>query len=310
MARLSIARPGGRLERGERAGFQQPRRGYAMLLMVIASIVISFGGLVIRSIEAADPWQINFYRSIAFMTAILLLLLFRYRGATGRQITAIGRDGILGGILLAGAGIAFLQSLTNTTVANTLFMMSAIPFFAAGLAWLLLKERIGRTTLAAMIFAALGIAVMLAEGVGAGSAYGNIMALVTAVCFGSYAVIVRRNRGVDMMPALLVTGVVIMITSTIARFGDLEISLHDLLLCILWGGVMSGVTNCLFIIATRHLIAAEVTLFMLLEFALGPIWVWIFAAETPSFWTLLGGALVISAVAIHTLLQLRTPGST
>ncbi len=308
MAKLSIARPAGRLEQGEQAGLQPPRRGFAMLLMIVGSIVISFGGLVIRNIEAADPWQINFYRSIAFMTAILLLLLFRYRRATLRQIYGIGRYGILGGFLLSGAGIAFLQSLTHTTVAYTLFMMSALPFFAAGLAWVVLKERIERTTLIAMLVAALGIVVMLGEGLGPGSAYGNAMALTTAFCFACYAVIVRRNRMIDMVPTLLVSGSLIMLTSTIARFGDLEVSLHDLLLCLLWGGVMSGLTNYLFIIAARHLIAAEVTLIMLLEFALGPIWVWLFAAEVPSGWTLLGGTLVISAVAVRAFLQLRATG--
>ena len=53
-----------------------PRRGYAMVLMLLGSIVISFGGLAIRNIETADNWQINFYRSIAFALAISIVLLF------------------------------------------------------------------------------------------------------------------------------------------------------------------------------------------------------------------------------------------
>ena len=53
-----------------------PRRGYAMALMLLGSIVISFGGLAIRNIELADNWQINFYRSIAFGVTIIIVLLF------------------------------------------------------------------------------------------------------------------------------------------------------------------------------------------------------------------------------------------
>lgn len=271
--------------------------------MIVSSIVISFGGLTVRSIEQADPWQINLYRSLALMSAILLILLFQYRGRTVTHVRGIGRAGILGGVLLAIAGITFLQSLTHTTVANTLFILSAIPFFTAGLARVFLKERLQRATLITMVVAAGGILVMLAEGFGIGSAYGNVMALITAFCFANFAVIVRRNRQVDMLPTLLVSGVIIALTALVVSIDDLGITLHDLLLCFLWGGVLSGFANWMFIVASRHLLAAEVTLFMLLEFAVGPIWVWLFVGEVPTQWTLIGGTLVIAAVAVRALIE-------
>ncbi|NIO40941.1 MAG: hypothetical protein GTO41_12625, partial [Burkholderiales bacterium] len=89
-----------------------------------------------------------------------------------------------------------------------MFILSAIPFFAAGLARVFLKERLQRATLVAMVVAATGILIMLSEGFGIGSAYGNTMALITAFCFSSFAVIVRRNRQTDMLPTVLVSGVV------------------------------------------------------------------------------------------------------
>ena len=70
------------------------------------------------------------------------------------------------------------------------------------------------------------------------------------------------------------------------------------------GGVLSGFTSVCFIVASRQIAAAELTLFMLLEFALGPIWVWLFVNEVPSRWTLLGGALVIVAVVARSLVEL------
>ena len=281
------------------------RRGYAMGLMVLSSVFISFGGLIIRNIEAADPWQINFYRAIAFAVAVSLILLFRYGRTAPRQLRRIGPSGIIGGVVLAVAGITFLQALTTTTVANTLFILGAIPFITAALAKLFLGEALSRATLITMVIAALGILVMLAEGFGFGSAYGNAMALITAFCFATFAVIVRRNRRVDMTPAFLVSAAVLVLVALTVRFGDLGITLRDLLLCILWGGVISGMANAMFIIASRHLIAAELTLFMLLEFALGPIWVWLFVGEIPTRWTVLGGILVITALALRAGFELR-----
>ncbi len=201
----------------------------------------------------------------------------------------------------------FLQSMTHTTVANTLFILGAIPFFTAALAWVFLRERPAQATLWAMVIAFAGITVMLGEGFGSGSAYGNLMAMGTAICFSVYTVIVRRNRHVNMLPALLVSTVLIVLVAGVTRYGSLTIPMDDLLLCVVWGGVLSGFTSVCFIVASRHLAAAELTLFMLLEFALGPVWVWLFVNEIPSRWTLLGGSLVVVAVITRALVELRQP---
>lgn len=282
-----------------------PRRAFAMALMVISSVGISFGGLVLRNIDDADVWQINFYRSLALVFTVSLVMLFRYRGQAVQKVKQIGRPGLIAGALLAGAGVSFLQAITNTTVANTLFTLSAIPFLSAFLAWLFLRETLQRSTLLTMLAAATGVVVMMVEGIGTGSFYGNAMALVTALLFSSYAIIVRQNRTIDMLPALMVSGLLIVLVAGVLRWNDLGISMNDLLLCLLLGGGLSGIANALFIAASRHLVAAELTLFMLLEFALGPIWVWIFINEVPTEWTILGGAIVILAVVLRSLFQLR-----
>ena len=180
------------------------RRAYAMGLMVISSVGISFGGLVIRSMQDADNLQINLYRSIAFVTIISLIMIAKHRSRTMERIRGVGRPGLAGGAMLACAGLCFLEAITNTTVANTLFTLSAIPFFTAALAWLFLRESLRRSTMITMVFALLGIGVMMLDGLGGGSLYGNLMALITALCFSGFAVIVRRHRGVDMLPTLMV----------------------------------------------------------------------------------------------------------
>jgi drug/metabolite transporter (DMT)-like permease len=287
------------------AGDAPSRRGFAMAIMIVSSIGISFGGLVLRSMSEADAWQINFYRALALAIAIASILIVQYRGQAFVQVRRIGRPGLASGALLTVAGITFLQAITNTTVANTLFTLSAIPFITAALAWLFLRETLQRATILTMLAAALGVGVMMVEGIGLGSLYGNGMALVTAFCFAGFAVIVRRNRQVDMLPTLMVSGLAMFVVSFILRWDDLAIPLNDILLCFLWGGILSGVGNALFIVASRHLVAAELTLFMLLEFALGPIWVWLFVSEVPTVWTIVGGVLVISSVTVRALLEMR-----
>ncbi len=276
-----------------------------MVLMLIGSVIISFGGLAIRNIEAADNWQINFYRSIAFGLAISIVLLFRY-GKTGpQQLKGIGLQGVLAATLLACASIFFLQAITNTTVAATTFTLSSIPFLTAIMAWLFLGERIGKSTVFTMLMAAVGISLMLVQGLGSGTFYGNFMAFLCATGFSSYAIIIRRNRRSEMLPTLILSNLIIMLVTLIFTWDNLLISWNDLLLCFVLGGLLSATVNTLFIIAAKHLFAAELTLFMLLEFTLGPIWVWIFVNEVPTSWTLVGGGIVISAVFLKSVSELR-----
>ena len=155
-----------------------------------------------------------------------------------------------------------------------------------------------------------GIGVMIMADLGADSFYGNIMALLTAVCFSAFAFIVRRNRNIEMLPALLISGTIICLFSLNLLRGNLSIQLPDLLRCILLGSFVSAVPNALFITASRHLVAAELTLFMLLEFALGPIWVWLFINEVPAQATLIGGGLVIVSVLLRVWFEMRQISST
>jgi|TARA_X000001036_G_scaffold393635_1_gene393358 drug/metabolite transporter (DMT)-like permease len=284
-------------------------RQLAILLMIASSVVISFSGLVVRLLDAG-PLVMNFYRALFLMGAILVLLFLRYRGAAIVRVIGVGWPGLMAGAMLAGAGITFLQSMTHTTVANTLFVLGGIPFVTSGLAWIFLKEKPGRPTLVTMIIAFFGIVIMIGEGFTIGSVYGNLMALMTTLFFSIYAVIVRFNRQVDMLPAILISTVLIMAMTGLTQRGVLPISKDDLWLCLLWGGVMSGFTSASFIVASRHIIAAELTIFMLLEFALGPVWVWLFVNEIPSKWTLAGGALVIVAVLGRSILELRARSAT
>jgi len=150
---------------------------------------------------------------------------------------------------------------------------------------------------------------MVAEGISIGSVFGNLMALTTALAFASFAVIVRSNRQVDMLPSLLVSSAIIFCLALLMRWDDLGISVKDVLLCFLWGGVLSGVGNAMFIFASRHLVAAELTLFMLLEFALGPVWVWLGVGETPTRLTIIGGMIVIFAVTARALAELHQGSS-
>ena len=94
------------------------RHGYAMLLMVLGSVAISFGGLVLRSIEVATLWQIYIYRSLGLIVVIAIIIAIRHRGRFVATLLSVGRYGMLAGALLAGAGLSFIQAFAHTTIAH------------------------------------------------------------------------------------------------------------------------------------------------------------------------------------------------
>ena len=279
-------------------------RNLAIFLLIISSISISFGGLIMRNIHFADAWQITFYRSLAFTFSIALILSYKNRSSTLSTIKKVGYAGVMGGILLMGANLFFIQAFANTSIANTLFTLSLIPFITAVLAFLFLKEKLSIRTFTIMLVALFGILIMINEGIKTGDLFGNIMAIGCAFCFSSFTIVIRKFRNIDMIPTLLISGIIIAVVSFILNSGNLNIPLQDVLLCFLWGGLLSGFVNSVFIYAARFLNASEVTFFMLLELSLGPFWVWLFLNETIALETLFGGIIVMSSVAVYSFIEI------
>ncbi|MFT5113254.1 MAG: drug/metabolite transporter (DMT)-like permease [Parasphingorhabdus sp.] len=282
------------------------RRGLAVGLVILSSLMISFGGVVVRNIHSTDPWLLAYYRNGALGSVALIALIWFSRSGIVHQFRAIGIIGVMASVCLVIAGLTFLQSLMHTTIANTLFTLSSIPFFTAGLAWLFLREQLKPITMITMCIAVAGIVIMVQGGLTTGYVYGNLMALVTAFSFAIYAVLLRRNRDVNMQPALVLSSLMIMGVCYVMLKGQMQISTSDMLLCFLWGGGLSGIGNLMFLVAARHLPAGEITLYMLIEFSLGPIWVWLFVGEQPNGSTLYGGSMVLLAVAVRGVLELRS----
>jgi len=108
-----------------------------------------------------------------------------------------------------------------------------------------------------------------------------------------------------MMPVSLISGVLLLIVSFVTSLGNINIPIQDILLCFLWGGVLSGFVNSVFIFASRFLLASEVSFLMFLEFSLGPFWVWIFLNETISQETFYGGIIVMISVAVYSLFEIN-----
>ena len=116
----------------------------AVFVVLVAGLFWSFGPLVVRNIDNAEliPWQYLFFRgSVIFL--VLNIYLFLAEGQKFiNNYSRIGLSGLIGGASLGVGNITFILSITTTTAAVTMMMLAAMPFMAAILAYVFLKEKI------------------------------------------------------------------------------------------------------------------------------------------------------------------------
>ncbi|NBT28102.1 MAG: DMT family transporter [Gammaproteobacteria bacterium] len=277
----------------------------AVLLIASSSLLISINGFMLRSIETANEWQVIFGRQIFFTPVILVALAIRYRGFLTRMFIDAGWVGLAAGVCLGLANPTVILAMVHTTVANALFTLSASPLITAVLAWMILRERLSRTTLIAIVFAMAGIGLMVADGLGGGTILGNLLALLCAFFFSLFVIFLRLGKDRNMLPSSVIGGAVGALVGLAGADWDYHLTLHDGLLCLFWGGGIVTVVHFLFIQGSRYVPGAEIMLITLIEFILGPMWVWIGFGERPSLLALSGGALVLLAVAGRSFAMLR-----
>ena len=275
---------------------------WAVPMVAGSCVLISVNGLVIRSFESANDWQIIFYRQAFFIAGLLLVLILQYRSRLPGMFLHVGWAGIGAGISLGLANPTFIIALSHTTVASALFTISASPLITAVLARIFLKEHISRPTMVAIVVAMIGITIMVSDGLLSGSVFGNLLALLCAFFFSMFVVFLRVGKDRNMLPSSVMGAIMGGMIGMVGSNFDFRIPLHDVSLCFLWGAIIVTTVHYFFTLASRYITGAEIMLITLIEFTLGPIWVWLVFQEQPTNIALVGGFIVLSSVAARAVI--------
>ena len=279
-----------------------------VLLVLAAGICWSSMGLGIRHIEVANVWQILFFRSIALTPLLLLVLTLRARGNPLPIIQKVGLAGGVGGISLVFAFSGGILAVQTTSVANAMFLFAAAPFFAAVLGWLVLKEHVRNATWISMMAALVGIVIMVWEGISIGRIIGNVAALISALGFAIFTISLRWKKLEDMLPTVFLAGLFAIIIAgalcQIKGYG-LDVPNRDIWIALVLGFFQVGAGLILYTLGSKAVPSAELALLSMTEVVFGPFWVWLFLGETAGVYTLLGGMILLIAIASNALSGLR-----
>ena len=285
-------------------------RNTARLQALAAAVLFSTGGAGIK-VESFTAAQVSGVRSGIAVLALLLWLRGRLRW-TPRAAAA--------GVVYAATLSSFVGATKLTTAANAIFLQSTAPLYLLLLAPLVLHERVRRREV--MYLAALAAGMFCcfigqpaptstAPNPALGNWLGIASGLAWALTLLALRSIGRDDHGNDSTVAAVITGNLLACLAALPFALPMPRGTTAEWITLAYLGVFQiGLAYVCLSSAIRRLPALEISLLLLLEPVLNPIWTWIVRGEDPGRWTILGGAVIVSATMIKLLIDARATEDT
>ena len=282
-------------------------RNAARLQAVAAAVLFSTGGAGIK-VEAFSAAQVSCVRSGIAAVALLLWLRGRVRWTPGT---------LAAGLVYAATLSLFVGATKLTTAANAIFLQSTAPLYLLLLAPLVLRERVHlRDVLylaaiaAGLVFCFVGtpIATATASNPALGTWLGAASGLAWALTLVALRIIGRGDANTADAVAPVVAGNVLAVLVALPFALPFPRAHAGEWLTLIYLGVFQiGLAYICLAGAIRHLPALEISLLLLLEPVLNPVWTWIIRGEEPGRWTMIGGAVIVGATIIKLLVDAHRP---
>lgn len=268
-----------------------------ILIVVTGVLLISFDVLLVR-LAGVDGWNISFWRGI-FMALALAPFWIVGQFRSGRNIE--NKKGILlAALMMALSSLGLVLAFTLTRAANAVVILSAAPLFAALFSRWFLGERCPLRTWIAIFVCMAGVVWVMRGSIGGGDLTGDLLAVVATVFVGGYFTVFRADPDLSRS-AVIVSGGLMLALFALPLATPFILPLESYGWLALAGLIQMPIALLLITVGTRFLPATEVSLFLLLETILAPIWVWMVFAEVPPEATLTGGVLIMATLILHTI---------
>ena len=274
-----------------------------LFITILGVLLVVPDSLFVRLIYA-EPMVIAFWRSLISGIFVLLIVALFYGRQGFQDVVNAGFSSLIYAALIASTAPAFVLAITNTSVANVVFILASMPVFATLFSRIFLGEPIKILMVVTMAIVAVGLGLIAYSSttVQIASWTGDIWAIYVSVAFAGALTAVRSAKSVSMVPAIPLgyIGGAIVLLFFISPF---EVQIEDWNLVLMHGTII-GASSCLLTLGPRFISSSEVSLLILLESVLAPILVWFVLGENPGRFAIFGGFIVISALSFFNLFNL------
>lgn len=263
-----------------------------IIFILIAAILWSTGGLFIKLIPMS-AYQISFMRSLFAATALIIL--------SGKSSFVFNRLTILNALFYAAILILFVAATKLTTAANAIFLQYTAPIYVLVLEPMLLKTKFEKQNIYSVVICFTGMALFFVSDMDGGQMAGNILALLSGVAFAAFLIGMRKN-GEKFQNSTVITGnLLIVLICSFSFDAGLMFSAPSLWMTLFLGVFQIGLAYFLFNLGLKRVYAIEASLISMIEPVLNPIWVFFWYGESPSYWTLVGGSVILTGLLLKTL---------
>ena len=278
----------------------------ARLLLLAAAALFSTGGAAIKG-TTLSAWQVAGLRSLIAAAALLVFLPSARRHWSLRNW--------LVGTVYAATLVLFVTANKLTTSANAIFLQATAPLYILLAAPMLLGERVRRQDVIFMGVIAAGMAAFALDTQAPAlsaprPAAGNVAAAASGLTWALTVMGLRWVGRRDPEAALntVVAGNLTAAALCLPIGWPVTGALASDWLTLAWLGVFQiGLAYVCLSAGVKHVTALEASLLLLLEPVLNPIWAWIVHGERPGAWALAGGAAIIAATSIRSVLAPTRP---
>lgn len=263
----------------------------ALLITALGVLFISLESLFIK-LTTIEAVSFAFYIGIFMFFSINTILFFTKKQETLKIYKVNAFVILLCGGILGVSNIFFISAIKTTTVANTVMIIASSPLFSSLYSYFINKEKIRKNILVASAFIFLGLFVIFSSQLGSGDFLGNIYALICTNLFALAFVILSKYHSVNRFAITAIAGLVSAIVSSFFVH-DFSIDLYTLSILLIAGVFVSPTARILIGNGTKKLPASEVSLLMIIETVMAPVWVWLVLKEVPANSTFIGGAIIL-----------------
>lgn len=269
-----------------------------LYFVLAAAVIWSTGGLFIKW-TSLSGLELSFGRSL--LAAITVAIFTRREGF------GLNRVNLLASLLYAALLLLFVLATKETTAANAIFLQYTAPLYVLILEPWLFREKFHRRDLFTVIACVVGMSLFFVGKLRPQDVTGNLLALGSGLCFAFYFLLLRHPsaRKVNRASSVIYGNLFVVLLCAQAGLAALpSLNRFDALAVLYLGVVQIGVAYTLFTLGmARGIRSLDAGIVGYIEPVLNPIWVFLVLGERPSKWALIGGAIIISAVVVHTSLK-------
>ena len=274
-----------------------------LALTSLGVFIMSLESLFIK-FTTVSPFVFSFYIGIFMFVSMASTLIFKKKEFIQKSLKTSFPMLIVCATLMGTSNIFFITAVKTTTVANVVIIFSTAALFSALFAYLFYREKISKNIIYASFFMFIGLFIIFNDKLEIGSIKGNIYALLCTAFFATSYVILSKYKEMNRVILTAFSGISL---SCISIFfcENLAIDLKTLTIVMTMGLLISPISRVLIGNGAIYISASEVSLLMIIETMMAPVWVWIFLNEIPSSYTFIGGSIIITTLIVNSIYTLK-----